>query len=159
MPCKPGAFWQTRSSCGIARNFHLGALSWKVTWLGSNTWFCITRWNYFKKSIFIFVRLKSRNICLSFNYWAAKQQTSWVIALWWLSVSPWRICITFVWPRGSLKLTAPSSWLERHLHFASIRLCLALLFIILMVSFQKFVFGKKICIYLTWNFGYFIVCV
>ena len=33
-----------------------------------------------------------------------------VISLWWL-------CITFVWPRGSKKLstTAPSSWWERHL--------------------------------------------
>ena len=37
-------------------------------------------------------------------YWAAKQQTSWVIASWWFSESPWRICITLVWPRGSLKL-------------------------------------------------------
>ena len=64
------------------------------------------------------------------SYWAAKQQTSWVIARWWFSVSPWRICITFVWPRGSLKLTAPSSRSERHLYFASITLCLALLFII-----------------------------
>ena len=48
-------------------------------------------------------------------------QTSWVIAL-------WRICITCVWPSGSQKLPAPSSQSERHLHFASIRLCLALLF-------------------------------
>ena len=66
------------------------------------------------------------------SYWAAEQQTSWVIAPWWFSVSPWRICITFVWPRGSLKLTAPSSQSERHLHFASIRLYPALLFIISM---------------------------
>ena len=29
---------------------------------------------------------------------------------WWFSVSPWRICITFVWPRGSLKFTAPSAF-------------------------------------------------
>ena len=54
----------------------------------------------------------------------------WVIAPWCFSVSPWRICITFIWPRGSLKLLVPSSWSEHHLHFASIRLCLALLFII-----------------------------
>ena len=63
-------------------------------------------------------------------YWADKQQTSWVIAPWWLCVSPWRICITFVWPSGSKKLPAPFSWSERHLHFALIRLCLILLFII-----------------------------
>ena len=25
-------------------------------------------------------------------------KTSWIITLWWLSVSLWRICITFVWP-------------------------------------------------------------
>ena len=55
-----------------------------------------------------------------FFNWAAKQQTSWVIAPWWFSVSPWRICITFFWPRGSLKLTAPSSRSERHLRFASL---------------------------------------
>ena len=36
------------------------------------------------------------------------------------------ICITCVW----LKNPVPSSWSERHLQFASIRLCLALLFII-----------------------------
>ena len=53
-------------------------------------------------------------------YWAEEQQTSWVIAPWWLSVSPWRICITLFWPRSSLKLTAPSSRSERHLHFASL---------------------------------------
>ena len=58
-----------------------------------------------------------------FCHSAAKQQISWDVSLWW-------ICITFVWPSNSLKLTAPSSRLERHLHFASIRLCLALLFII-----------------------------
>ena len=66
--------------------------------------------------------------------WAAKQQTSWVITPWWFCVSPWRICITFVWPSGFQKLTAPSSRWERHLHFSSSRLCLALLFIILMCS-------------------------
>ena len=33
--------------------------------------------------------------------WAAKQQTSWVIAPWWFSVSLWRICITFVWPSST----------------------------------------------------------
>ena len=59
-----------------------------------------------------------------------KQQLSWVIAPWWFFVSLWRICITFIWPRSSLKLKAPSSQSERHLHFLSIRLCLALLFII-----------------------------
>ena len=65
-------------------------------------------------------------------YWVGKQQTSWVIAHWWFSVSLWWICITFVWPKDSLKLTAPFSQSEPHLHFASIRLCLALLFIISM---------------------------
>ena len=59
-----------------------------------------------------------------------KQQTSWVIALWWFCVSLWRICITLVWPSNSLKLTASSSRSEHNLHFASIRLCLALLLII-----------------------------
>ena len=32
-------------------------------------------------------------------YWAAEQQFSWIIAPWWLSVSLWRIFITFEWPR------------------------------------------------------------
>jgi hypothetical protein len=45
-------------------------------------------------------------------YWAAKQQTLWVIAPWWFSISLWQICIAFVWPRGSLLLPAPSSWSE-----------------------------------------------
>ena len=74
------------------------------------------------------------------NYWVANQQTSWVNAPWWFNVSPWQICITFVWPRGSVKLTVPSSWSERHLHFASIILCLALLFIISMYgNAQRFI--------------------
>ena len=91
---------------------------------------------------------------LYFPYWAAKQQTSWVIAPWCFSVSSWRICITFVWPRGSLKLTVPSSRSERHLHFASIRLCLALLFII-SIDKKKYCFsqvnlrGWDICFLLT----------
>ena len=55
-----------------------------------------------------------------------------------LHVSPWQICIAFVWPRGSLKLTAPSSQSERHLHFAYIRLCLALLFIISIQNCDSF---------------------
>ena len=50
---------------------------------------------------------------------------------WWFSVSPWWICIIFVWPRGCLKLPASSSQSECHLQFASNRLCQALLFIIL----------------------------
>ena len=57
--------------------------------------------------------------------------------LWWFSVSPWGMCITFVWPRSSLKLTAPSSWSERHLYFASIRLCLDLLFIISITCYKS----------------------
>jgi hypothetical protein len=64
-----------------------------------------------------------------------KQQISWVIAPWWFFVSLWRICITFIWPRSSLKLKAPSSQLECHLHFLSIRLCLALLFIISIILY------------------------
>ena len=36
--------------------------------------------------------------CILFCYWADDKQTSWIIALWWLSVSLWRICITFLWP-------------------------------------------------------------
>ena len=63
--------------------------------------------------------------------WQDTQQKSWVITPWWFSVSHWRICITCVWPSGSQKLPSPSSRSECHLHFASIRLCLALLFIIL----------------------------
>ena len=58
-------------------------------------------------------------ICLSFTgtpelasylHSAAKQQISWVVSL-------WRLSITFVWPRGSKKLltTAPSTRLECHL--------------------------------------------
>ena len=54
------------------------------------------------------------------SHWAEEQQISWVIDPWWLSVSPWRICITFLWPRSSLKLTGPSSRFEHHLHFASL---------------------------------------
>ena len=57
---------------------------------------------------------------ISAYYWADDKQTSWIIALWWLSVSLWRICITFLWPRSSLKLTGPSSRFEHHLHFASL---------------------------------------
>ena len=53
-----------------------------------------------------------------FNYWAAKQQISWFIAPWW-------IFIPFLWPSGSLLLPVPSSRLERHLHFALIKLCQA----------------------------------
>ena len=45
------------------------------------------------------------NVCSSyfamFWYWATKQQTSGVIAPWWLCVSLWRICITSVWPRST----------------------------------------------------------
>ena len=33
-----------------------------------------------------------------FNNWADDKQNSWIIALWWLSVSLWWICITFFWP-------------------------------------------------------------
>ena len=35
---------------------------------------------------------------------------------WWFSLSPWRICITFVWQRGSPKLPVPSSQSECHIH-------------------------------------------
>ena len=56
------------------------------------------------------------------------------ITPWWFSISPWRIWIAIVWPRFSLKLTGPSIRLERHLHFTSIRLCLALLFIISIIK-------------------------
>ena len=39
------------------------------------------------------------NILLShYSHWADDKQTSWIIALWWLSVFLWRICITFLWP-------------------------------------------------------------
>ena len=91
--------------------------------------------------------MKSKFRCKIYH-WAAKQQTSWVIAPWWLTgVSPWRICITFVWPRSSLKLAAPSSRLERHLHFASIILCLALLFIISIRTSQKRVWFRNMLIW------------
>ena len=70
--------------------------------------------------------------------WATKQQTSWVITLWWFSVSFWRICITLVWPRGFLKLAAPSNRSERHLHFVLIRLCLALLFTVSIIQLQVY---------------------
>ena len=43
--------------------------------------------------------------------WADDKQTSWIIALWWLSVSLWRICITFF---------------DQVECFASIKLCQAL---------------------------------
>ena len=52
------------------------------------------------------------------QYWAARQQISWIIAPWWIFIS-------FLWPSCSLLLPAPSSWLERRLHFASINLCQA----------------------------------
>ena len=70
-----------------------------------------------------------QRLCCHLNFnWAAKQEISWVVSLWRICVSLWWIHITFVWPRGSLKLPAPSSWSECHLHFTLIRLCLALLF-------------------------------
>ena len=31
-------------------------------------------------------------------YWADDKQMLWIIPLWWLSVSLWRICVTFLWP-------------------------------------------------------------
>ena len=37
-------------------------------------------------------------IFISYLWRADDKQTSWITALWWLSVSLWRICITFVWP-------------------------------------------------------------
>ena len=80
--------------------------------------------------LMIFFQKSSDKIC----YWADDKQSSWIIALWWLSVSLWRICITFIWPSGSQTLPAPSSQSERHLRFALIRLCLALLFIISITS-------------------------
>ena len=62
------------------------------------------------------------------NYhWAGKQQTSYVI-------------VPSVWPRGSLKLTVPSSRSKRYLHLASIRLCLALLFIISIIGLPNLLF-------------------
>ena len=85
------------------------------------TWF-LKRSQQMKRAESIFAWLKLN--------WAAKHQTSWDIAPWWFCVSLWRICIPFVWPSGSQKLPAPSSRSERHLHFASIRLCMALWFII-----------------------------
>ena len=91
-------------------------ICWHSLHFTNKVWWYFSWYNFFK--------------CNFGSYWAAKQQTSWVIAPWWFSVSLWLICITFVWPRGSLKLTAPSSRSERHRHFASIRLSLALLFII-----------------------------
>ena len=38
------------------------------------------------------------NFWVFWRNWADDKQTSWIIALWWLSVSLWQICITFVWP-------------------------------------------------------------
>ena len=59
--------------------------------------------------LFVFFIVSKRLTLLS--NWADDKQTSWIIALWWLSVSLWRICITFFDQVG---------------HFASIKLCLAL---------------------------------
>ena len=50
------------------------------------------------------------------QYWDNKQQLSWVFVPWWFCVSLWQICITLVWPSNSLKLTAPFTQSERHLH-------------------------------------------
>ena len=103
--------------------FKLWAVRWWITWV-------ISSW---EKKIYFqswensqndnFWPFLSENICHFVNllcFWAEEQQTSWVIAPWWLSVSTWQICITLFWPSSSLKLTAPSSWSERHLHFASL---------------------------------------
>ena len=38
------------------------------------------------------------NFWVFWRNWADDKQTSWITALWWLSVSLWRIYITFVWP-------------------------------------------------------------
>ena len=70
-------------------------------------WFLFQNWLEPSGGIYYLYK-RNQLLWLCVN-WAAKQQTSWVIAPWWLSVSPWRICITFVWPRGSLKLTVLSS--------------------------------------------------
>ena len=88
------------------------------------------QWQTNKK--YCLIRLPAATHSLK-THWAAKQETSWIIAPWWFSVSLWRICTTFIWPRGSIKLPAPFSQSECHLHFASIRLCMALLFIISIV--------------------------
>jgi hypothetical protein len=117
-------------------------LSWKRKefFYWSRKAYLFLRFEYLRKSkqrcktYNLFVTSKKRNH--EFSNWAAKQQTSWVIALWWFSVSPWRLCITFVWPSGSLKLPAPSSWSECHLHFASIRMCLAMLLIMSISQFK-----------------------
>ena len=50
-------------------------------------------------------------------YWAVQQQISWVIAPWWI--------FSYFSLTDFLLLTALSRRLERHLHFASIKLCQA----------------------------------
>ena len=82
---------------------------------------------------YLHTKLSYNDYSFYFYNWAAT--TSWVIAPWWFCVSLWRICITFVWPSSSLKLPVTSSQSECHLHFALIRLCLALLFIISILLF------------------------
>ena len=75
------------------------------------------KWYFAETNPSLKLRLKNESplrLRFFYTHWAEKQQTSWVIAPWWLSVSPWQICITLFWPRSSLKLIAPSYQSERY---------------------------------------------
>ena len=120
------------SNCKMDRFKMTSLWSWKVLFS------LLTSYPLLKD--YLRTKLSYNDYSFYFYNWAAT--TSWVIAPWWFCVSLWRICITFVWPSGSQKLPSPSSRSERHLHFSSIRLCLALLFIISIL--ENFSQSKKL---------------
>ena len=62
-------------------------------------------------------------------------------------ISLWRLCITFVWPRGSQKLSTtapPTDWNTIWWYFTLIRLCLTLLFNTSMYLFFQQPLGEKV---------------
>ena len=106
-PCTP----DSKGPGHIGMTTNVSDASWNLSRLGTLEYI----WYWWAPNMISF----SEGVHNNFDRanWAKEQQTSWVIAPWWLSVSPWRIFITLFWPRNSLKLTAPSSRSEPHLHF------------------------------------------
>ena len=70
-------------------------------WLQIELPFLIQVTNRFNESCILKVSKNQNDNYFWLYYWAAEQQFSWIIASWWLSVSLWRIFITFVWPRST----------------------------------------------------------
>jgi hypothetical protein len=74
---------------------------------------------------------------------AEEQQTLWAITPWWLSVSPWQICIPLFWRKSCLKLTAPSSRLKRHLQFASLDRSVSCYMSLSLLFYGSIIFTQK----------------